>query len=533
MADRVARYAGDDVIPIIETVTTLTKTEVSNGEYSDAFARPGEFAKSLSGTTPTFKRRVTNELKKYNQSADGSVSSKQIDDNIEITGYDAFGVVSPPHNLEGLAAVYELSSVHYAAVNAKVDNIVGLGFSLTESNKTKRLLESLDGNEKKLKKVRNDLDTHREELYEQIEGFNDDETFTEILTKVWRDYEVTGNGYLEIGRKRDGTVGYVGHVPVQSLRIRRKRDGFVQISANKAQFFRNFGDTKTSNPIGDDRPNEILHIKRYSPTNSYYGVPDIIAAQAAVAGMEFAAKFNLEFFENKAVPRHLITLKGANLGSTAQADLLTFFETGLKGQNHRSLFIPLPADDGINKVEFKIESIDAKMQESSFDKYDKSNEAKVLMAHRVPISKVNTAAGASLAIARDADKTFKEMVCGPSQGMLEKKVGRIIRELTDAFDFDLNEMTLTDENTQSQIYERYRKTGVMTANEVRMKMGMSTIKGGDELFDLNGKDKLAAAAQEAKTEATTTRERDSARSAAASDSAGEARQPKGEGRAQA
>lgn len=533
MADerkRVARAVEDDeLIKTIDRVYTLGKQEVSNGEYTDAFARPGTFVKSLSGTTPNFKRKVTTELKKYHQSADGSVESKQIIDETQVNGYDAFGVMTPPHNLEGLAAVYEMSSPHYAAVNAKVDNIVGLGFKLVETPKTKRGMEALEGNEKKLKTVRGKLDVHREELFAQIEDMNDDDSFTEILIKVWRDYEVMGNGYIEIGRKRDGTIGYVGHVPAQTIRVRRLHDGFVQISANKAQFFRNFGDSKTANPIGNDRPNEIIHIMRYSPTNSYYGVPDVVAAQQAIAGNEFVARFNLEFFENKAVPRHLITLKGANLGATAQADLLTFFETGLKGQNHRSLFIPLPADDGINKVEFNIEAVDAKVQEASFDKFKKSNMAEILMAHRVPLSKVNTAEGASLAIARDADKTFKEQVCGPQQKILEKKLNRIVKQLSDAFELKLNEMTLTDENTQSQINERYRKTGVLTANEVRMTMGLATIKGGDELVDLNAKDKLAVQA----AEDTASRERDAARSATSPDTSGEARQPKGDGRAQA
>jgi PBSX family phage portal protein len=511
----------------IERVFTLSKKEVSTADQTDAFAQPATFAKSLSGTNANFKRKVTTELKKYNRSADGTVESKQLEDNPTVTGYDAFGVVTPPHSLEGLATVYaEMSDAHYAAVNAKVDNIVGLGYTLVQTPKTKRGLEELDGNEKKLKKVRSALDQHREELQQQIEDFNEESSFIEILSNVWKDYEVTGNGYIEIGRKRDGTIGYVGHVPAQTIRVRRKRDGFVQISAEKAQFFRNFGDN-VANPIGDDRPNELIHIKRYSPTNSYYGIPDIIAAQQAIAGNEFAARFNLEFFENKAVPRHLITLKGANLGSTAQADLLTFFETGLKGQNHRSLFIPLPADDGINKVEFNIESIDAKVQESSFERYVKGNKASILMVHRVPISKVSTADGASLAIARDADKTFKEQVCGPQQKMLEKKLNRIVKQLTDAFELKLNEMTLTDEDTQSKIDERRIKTGVETANEQRARRGLPTIKGGDELVDLNAKDKIA----QQQAEMTTQRERDATRSAGASDTAGEARQPKGDGRA--
>lgn len=463
MADR-ARVVVDDEdnLPTIDHVYTLSKKEVTEVE-SDPFAQSATVVKSLSGTNATFKRKVTNELKKVNRSADGTLSSKQIEDGVEISGYDAFGVATPPHSLEGFAKIYELSFPHYSAVNAKVDNIVGLGWKLVETSKTKRAMEKIEGNKKKLQRVRQTLDQHKDDLLETLDDMNDDETLNEVLVKVWRDYEITGNGYIEIGRKRDGTIGYLGHVPATTIRIRRKRDGFVQISANKARFFRNFGDTSTSNPIGDDnRPNELIHIRRYSPTSPYYGVPDIIAAQQAIVGNEYAARFNLEFFENKAVPRHLITLKGGNLGPQAQTDLLAFFETGLKGQNHRSLFIPLPADTPANQVEFKIESIDAKVQESSFTKYVEQNRNAILAVHRVPITKIDSAAAATLAAARDADKTFKEQVCGPQQRMMEKKLNRIFKELTDAFEIKLNEMTLTDADTQSKIDERMVKNGIWT-----------------------------------------------------------------------
>lgn len=529
---RIARMVEDEDRTV--DVFRLNVTEVREAD-TDPFLQKNLEIRSLEGTGASFKRRVTNELRKARTGADGT-ASKQIDDAREITGYDAFGVVHPPHSLESFARIYELSAPHYAAVNAKVANIVGLGYTLVESPKTKRASEAIE-DQARLKRTRQRLDLAREEIYEQIEDWNVEETFTEVLSKVWRDYEVTGNGYLEIGRKRDGSIGYVGHVPAQSIRVRRKRDGFVQISANKAQFFANFGaggaDPETgrikvpSNPIADDRPNELLHIKKHSPANSYYGIPDIVAAQQAVAGNEFAARFNLDYFENKAVPRHVITLKGANLSASSQAELLRFFETGLKGQNHRSLFIPLPADDGNNKVEFKIEAVEAGTQDSSFNNYYKSNTNLILMAHRVPITKVSIADSASLAIARDADKTFKEQICAPEQKNFEKKLNRLIKETTDAFVFKLNEMTLTDEDTQSKIDERRIKTGTETPNEQRARRGLPAIKGGDELVDLNAKDKIA----QQKAEMTTTRERDSERSAAASDSAGEARQPKGDGRA--
>jgi capsid portal protein len=466
-------------------------------------------------------------------------------------------------------------------VNAKVANIVGLGYKFIETNKTKRVLEMQEGDSDKLKKTRRSLGQLRDQLTDELEDMNEEDSFTGTLIKVWRDYEVTGNGYIEIGRKKDGTIGMIAHVPAKTMRIRRKRDGFVQIAGFDVQFFANFGahiDPETgelravSNPLGGGDPNEIIHIKKYSPVSTFYGVPDIISAMSAVVGNDFANKFNLDYFENKAIPRYAIILKGATLGSVAETRLLSFFDTDLKGTNHRSVYIPLPGDTAENKVDLKLEAIEAGIQDSSFQNYRRSNLADILMAHRVPITKISVSEGASLAVAKDADKTFKEQVCGPEQSDFEKKLNRIIKEMTDKLELSLNEMTLTDENTQSQIDERRRKTGVETANEQRIRRGEPAIEGGDELFDMNAALKLGQEAndltqQQMKLQAkqadqahelavenakntvptvapaggttaakptapspVTNRNRDAQRSAGATDSAGNARNPKGEGR---
>lgn len=547
----------EEKVPVVNRVVLGTvKEEKSN---IDDFAKPAEEIKSYSGTSPVFKRKVTNSLKKYQRGDE--VGTKQVAEKEFATGYDALDVVVPPYNLDYLAKLYELSSPHYAAVNAKVANIVGLGYKLVENSKTKRNFESID-DEVEAAKIRKKLSKERDRVLDKIDTWNQEDTFLEVLVKVWRDYEVTGNGYLEIGRKKDGSIGYVGHIPASTLRIRKKRDGFVQVSGWKVQFFAHFGETidedgelldNPYNPVGNDRPNEVIHIKKYSPTSGFYGIPDIAAATHAVAGNEFAARYNLDYFENKAVPRHVIVLKGARLGAAAETALISFFETGLKGKNHRTLYIPLPAGTKDEPVELSIEPIEAGIQDASFTKYRQANLSDILMVHRVPVTKISVAEGASLAVAKDADKTFKEQVCEPEQRVFEKKLEKIFKEVTDAYDFKLEEMTLTDENTQSQIDERRRKTGVETANEQRARRGDPAIEGGDELFDMNaavklaemadettrrGQDKQVEARQVATASAganrngnpTGTRQRDTTRSANATDSAGAARNPKGEGR---
>lgn len=515
----------------IERVMIHTSKDTSSEEF-DPFAETASVVKAMDGLSSGKRRSITNlekrvkgEMEKRYEGKDGS-KSKRIEDDV-ITGYNAFEVVAPPYNMDYLAKLYEKSAPHYAAVNAKVANIVGLGFDFVPSNTTNQYLNERGEDKKWLEKFNKKLQKARVQLLELFDSMNEEDTFSEVLQKVWKDYEATGNGYLEIGRTDGGTIGYIGHVPSKTVRIRRERDGFVQIIANKAVFFRNLG-KDDPNPLGgDDKPNELIHIKKYSPSSTFYGVPDIISALSAVAGNEFSTKFNLDYFENKAVPRHIIVLKGATINPRMAKNILEFFETGLKGQNHRSLFIPLPGDTGDKKVELKIEPVEAGVQDASFNNYRKANLSEILMSHRVPISKVSTAEGTSLAIARDADKTFKENVCQPEQKIFEKKINKITKEFTDLFVLKLNEMALTDENTQSQIDERRRKTGTETANEQRLRRGMPAIKGGDELVDLNVQAKKIAS--DAKAEGN--RERDSQRSAGATDSAGEGRNSKGSGRA--
>ena len=562
MAERNARVAEDEDLPVIDYVAVSDATTVVG--HADDFRKDAAELKTFGGTKSAFKRQVTNKINKLRRGK-GGAESKEIKEDEFLTGYEAFNVIEPNYNLEYLAQLYEASEPHYAACNAKVANIVGLGYKLVENNKSKRNFERLSDDEEKAKKWRQKLDVTRDNLIDKLEDMNEEDDLTETLSKVWRDYEALGNGYLEIGRNKDNTIGYLGHIPAKTLRMRRERDGFVQISGFKVQFFANFGAgfdddgqwVGISNPVGNDTPNEIIHIKRYSPTSTFYGVPDIVAAAQAVAGNKFAADYNLDYFENKAVPRYAIILKGATLGNKAEGQLLSFFETSLKGQHHRSIYIPLPGDTIDNKVDLTLQAIETGVQDASFKGYKESNQADILMVHRVPITKISVSGGTGVATARDADKTFKEQVCAPEQTMFEKKVNRVIREFTDALDFSLNEMTLTDENTQSQIDERRRKTGEVTANENRARRGEPAIEGGDELFDMNaalkqaemadktarrGQDKQEAAAKEtaaakvppaganASGNPAGTRQRDTQRSAQATDSAGEGRNPKGDGR---
>lgn len=502
----------------------------------------------LTTLTPAVAKKATRSFNKVMQStgAGGKDKVKSQQEYWEASGYSYLDVVQPHYNLDYLAKLYEVSSVNMAAIKAKASNVVGLGYTLVESPKTKRRFDELAEDEDQLKKFRAKVNRTKENVLDALDEFNEEDDFAEIILKAYIDYEATGQGYLEIGRTSTGDIGYVGHIPSTTIRVRRNRDGYVQIVSNKAVFFRNFKDRETPNPLtSDQEPNELLMIKKYTPTNTYYGIPDIIAAQEALAGNAFASKYNLDYFENKAVPRHLIVLKGAEFSSAAEQAIVEFFETGLKGKNHRSLYVPLPGDSPDEKVELTIKPVEAGIQDQSFDKYKNSNINEILMAHGVPPNKVGIANGVSVASALEASRTFKDQVSTPEQRRWSKKISGIIKELTEAWLFKLNEMSLTDEDTQSKIDERSVRNSIELPNEIRARKGLPALENGDEtvvdqakeqaeqeqaLAAKTAKDQLAAQQAHAKQEANGNTSRDAERSAASSTTNAQGRNPKGEGR---
>ena len=506
----------------------------------DPFNKSWDLLKDYSGLEQNFKRKTARNVSKaintatpaYLDAANAipsgpDASSKQINPGtVYRNGYGLFDVITPPYNMYELANFYDTSFANHAAIDAKVENVVGLGYSFEVADRTMLRFEMND-DQGAVDRARRRIERMKLELKDWLENLNDDDSFTKTMEKFYTDVQATGNGFLEIGRSVTGEIGYVGHIPATTVRVRRLRDGYVQIIGNKVVYFRNFG-AKNPNPMtADNRPNEIIHYKEYSPLNTYYGIPDIVAALPSLIGDQLASQYNIDYFENKAVPRYIVTLKGAKLSSDGEDKMFRFLQTGLKSQSHRTLYIPLPGDTDQNKVEFKMEPIENGIQDGSFKEYRKQNRDDIFIAHQMPISKIGGSEGAGIAAALSQDRTFKEQVCRPAQSHLAKVVNKIIKEKTDILELKFNEFTLTDEIAQSQIIERYVKTQVMTPNEGREAIGLPNRPDGDEPFSMTPRQ-----ATDARADLAGNRQRDSERSSNQSD--GEAtvtgRNPQGEGR---
>jgi PBSX family phage portal protein len=528
----------DDNFQYVRASLNTQEQEESQFKASDPFNKNWEELQKYSGLDQNFRRRVARQVSKaitpneaYLDSANAVPSgvdagSKALNPGtVYRNGYGLFDVITPPYNMYELANFYDTSFANHAAIDAKVENIVGLGYRFDIADRTALRLE-MSEDEEATNRARKRIERAKIELRDWLENLNDDDSFTKVMEKVYTDVEATGNGFIEVGRTVKGEIGYIGHIPATTVRVRRLNDGFLQIIGQAVVYFRNFG-ANNQNPVtADARPNEIIHIKSYSPLNTYYGIPDIVSAMPSLIGDQLAARYNIDYFENKAVPRYIITLKGAKLSGDAEDKMFRFLQTGLKSQSHRTLYIPLPGDTDQNKVEFKMEPIENGIQDGSFKEYRKQNRDDILIAHQVPISKLG-GSDSGLAAALSQDRTFKEQVARPAQHHLEKVISKIIKEKTDILELKFNELTLTDEIAQSQILERLVKTQIMMPNEAREALDLPQRADGDDPFIMSPRE-----ATDARANLAGNRQRDTERTNNNSDSPSTiaGRNPQGEGR---
>jgi PBSX family phage portal protein len=533
------KMTDDDNFEYIRASLNTQEQQENEFKANDPFNKNWEELKEYTGLDQNFRRRVARQVSKavtptaaYLDSANATPSgvdagSKALNPGtVYRNGYGLFDVITPPYNMYELANFYDTSFANHAAIDAKVENIVGLGYRFDIADRTALRLEMSEDQEA-TERARKRIERAKIELRDWVENLNDDDSFTTIMEKVYTDVEATGNGFIEVGRTVKGDIGYIGHIPATTVRVRRLNDGFLQIIGQAVVYFRNFG-ANNQNPVtADSRPNEIIHIKSYSPLNTYYGIPDIVSAMPSLIGDQLAARYNIDYFENKAVPRYIITLKGAKLSGDAEDKMFRFLQTGLKSQSHRTLYIPLPGDTDQNKVEFKMEPIENGIQDGSFKEYRKQNRDDILIAHQVPISKLG-GSESGLAAALSQDRTFKEQVARPAQHHLEKVVNKIIKEKTDILELKFNELTLTDEIAQSQILERLVKTQIMMPNEAREALDLPQRSDGDEPFIMSPRE-----ATDARANLAGNRQRDTERTNNNSDSPStiSGRNPQGEGRA--
>ena len=117
-----------DSINISNVADWMKFNAPSASTETDPFKVDGEELRKINGLGSSFRRKMGRDLQKRFVGIDGTATQQNLLAQA-ITGYAMFDLIEPPYNLEYLSKIYEISPYNYAAINAKVSNIVGLGYS--------------------------------------------------------------------------------------------------------------------------------------------------------------------------------------------------------------------------------------------------------------------------------------------------------------------------------------------------------------------------------------------------------------------
>lgn len=391
------------------------------------------------------------------------------------------GIITPPLPFDQLAILLERNTSHYRAVKAKAGDTAKRGWFL-------------EADERKATASEKNFETLMEFFRNpSAQGQSLDST----LENYTIDFESIGNAGIELVKDMKGTPLQMNHIPAMTLFRTKDPKVYLHRRGTEKVYFKAVGDErkidsrngKENDSVSfQDEANELIYSLKYHPRSDWYGLPDVVPAIKAVVGDIFQRDFNLDFFENGAVPAYMVIIEGAELSPELETLIEDFFKHEIKGSgnNHKTLIIPIP----IPGVSVKIERVSAEISESSFKIYHEQNIDEILSANGVPGLRAFLTKPGSFGRdqSREINKIYKESIITPLQKMIEAWINEwIVRKgfgITD-WAFKLVPLAFDDRELVAMTAERLAKTGSMTVNELRRFLspmipnGLDPIDGGD------------------------------------------------------
>lgn len=284
------------------------------------------------------------------------------------------------------------------------------------------------------------------------------------------------------------------------MRVRKDKKGYMQQRDNRLVYFRNFNSDPKALDSYDPRDrrkpvkerrllNEVIHLKNYHPRSSYYGLPDFLPALRALIGNKKAGDFNINFFDNNAVPQYAILVKGGELAKGTRKRIEEYFRTHIKGQSHKTLILEVLQEEG-EKVDVEIKPLAVAIRDSSFRMYKSDNAEEIRVAHGVPGRLIGLTEKGGLGGSGEGtsqQEIFKYHVIEPKQTRLEYRINNfLIRQGFGIHDWELKfkEIDVTDESKMAEIVQKMVKLGILTINDGRKMMQQKPLKhkGADVPF---------------------------------------------------
>lgn len=340
------------------------------------------------------------------------------------------GLERPPFDMDELAGLLGGSgqignSIHTRCVKQKATDTLGRGIELREK-------AEMEGS---------DEERARFEAWTALIEDDGEGSFKERLTWAHQDFESIGWATLEVGRDAQGNIDGLWHIPSHTIRAHKDGRRFAQKRGDKLTWFKRFGiedgdvESKrggwTSGRLGvDQRGNELIVIRNYTPASTYYGLPDHIPALSAMAGWTAQAEFNIRFFGNQAVPSYAVVVEGADLTPELEDTIITHFKR-IKGDPARTIVIPVPSVPGVSEQyqpKVRFERLSVEVKEASFRMYRQDAALEICISHGMPPYRIGWPIVGSLggSTALEMTEIYNDSIVQPRQETWEQRLDRML-----------------------------------------------------------------------------------------------------------
>jgi len=296
--------------------------------------------------------------------------------------------------------------------------------------------------------------------------FDMQDDFLGQLRRVYRDLLIFGDAYLNVVYSRGRKPVRLKRLAPWTIHIKANRMGHVEYYVQRDP---NSGDEE---PI-KFRPEEILHFRIDDPGNDLYGMSPLEAIKTTVAADLYAQNWNKNFFKNGASTGTIMVVKDATVDEIERNK--RWLEEAYVGTENAHKPIILTGDVEVHHSVIKHEDM-------SFLQGRQYLKNEILAVLDVPPAKVGEMGSANRSNSKEQDKSFRSESVAPLQYIVESVISdQLLQNVLGLKEtvFQHSQADIRDAQEQMNLWVDGTQNGIMNINEVRSKMGLIPVDGGD------------------------------------------------------
>lgn len=300
------------------------------------------------------------------------------------------------------------------------------------------------------------------------EFFDRQQNFMYEIRRIYRDLMIYGDAFLYVVPDRSRRPHSLKRLAPYTIAVRTSDNGqvvgFVQFDERDP----------TNQTYVTFEAHELLHFKIDDPDNDLYGLSPLSALLRTVTSDLWAQNYNISFFENSGITGTIISVNGVDQDEIKRnREFLMEHYTG-PAAAHKPIFLE---GDNVSVSKSVVSHTDM-----GFLQGREFNILEILAVLDVPPAKIGIMESANRSNSKEQDKSFRTESVGPLQSIVENVInGQFIRPIlgVDNTIFKHSEGDTRDAIELMNYYTKGIAWGIYNANEVRAKMGMAPVDGGE------------------------------------------------------